>query len=47
MADVYNLVLEGLDEVVYKEIAKALITMAEGANIPAVNKVSGSTWDEA
>ena len=47
MADVYNLVLEGLDEVVYKEIAKALIAMAEGANILAVNKVSGSTWDEA
>ena len=47
MADVYNLVLEGLDEVVYKEIAKALITMTEGANIPAVNKTSGESWDEA
>ena len=47
MADVYNLVLEGLDEVVYKEIAKALITMTENSSIPATNKVSGESWDEA
>ena len=47
MADVYNLVLEGLDEVVYKEIAKALITMTENSSIPAVNKVSSNAWNEA
>lgn len=46
MADVYNLVLEGLDEVVYKEIAKALIAMAENSSIPAVNKVSSNAWNE-
>ena len=44
MADVYNLVLEGLDEVVYKEIAKALVAMAD--TIQSVNKISGTTWNE-
>ena len=46
MSDVYDLVLEGLDEAVYREIAKALIAMAEGSGIKAVNKVSASNFDE-
>lgn len=47
MSDVYDLVLEGLDEVVYKEIAKALVAMAEDTNFNARNKVSGGDFDEA
>ena len=46
MSDVYDLVLEGLDEVVYREIAKALKAMAEDASFNSRNKVSGSGWDE-
>lgn len=46
MADVYNLVLEGLDEVVYKEIAKAMEQLANSTNIPRANKVKGNTWNE-
>ena len=46
MADVYNLVLEGLDEVVYKEIAKAMKELADGTNIPRANKVKGNAWNE-
>ena len=46
MADVYDLVLEGLDEVVYKEIAKALITLSTSTDIPTPNKVTGTAWDE-
>lgn len=34
--DYYNVVLEGMDEAVYKEIATALIAMV--GNIPAINK---------
>ena len=47
MSDVYDLVLEGLDEAVYREIAKALVAMAEDANFNAHNKVSGAGFDEA
>ena len=47
MSDVYDLVLEGLDEAVYKEIAQALFTMAETGNIKANNKVSAAGFDEA
>lgn len=47
MSDVYDLVLEGLDEAVYREIAKALVAMAEDANFNAHNKVSGNAFDEA
>lgn len=46
MADVYNLVLEGLDEVVYKEIAKAMVELANSTNIPRANKVKGNVWNE-
>ena len=46
MADVYDLVLEGLDEVVYKEIAKALVALSTSTEIPTVNKVAGNAWDE-
>ena len=47
MSDVYDLVLEGLDEVVYREIAKALKAMAEDNSFNARNKVSGAGWNEA
>ena len=47
MSDVYDLVLEGLDEAVYREIAKALIAMAEDANFNAYNKTSAAGFDEA
>lgn len=47
MSDVYDLVLEGLDEAVYREIAKALVAMAEDATITTRNKVSANSWDEA
>ena len=46
MADVYNLVLEGLDEVVYKEIAKAMESLADSTTIPKANKVKGNKWNE-
>lgn len=45
MNDYYSLVLEGMDEAVYKEIAKALESMV--ANIPAVNKTSQTKFDDA
>ena len=47
MSDVYDLVLEGLDEAVYREIAKALVAMAEDADIKAYNKVSSAGFTES
>ncbi len=47
MSDVYDLVLEGLDEAVYREIAKALKAVAEGSDIIPTNKVSAGNFDEA
>ncbi|MBR3673886.1 MAG: hypothetical protein IKN65_06380 [Clostridia bacterium] len=47
MSDVYDLVLEGLDEVVYKEIAKALVAMADTTISTAYNKSSAAGFDEA
>ena len=47
MSDVYDLVLEGLDEAVYREIAKALVAMAEDANFNAHNKTSAAGFNEA
>ena len=44
MNDYYSLVLEGLDEAVYREIAKSLKAAVE--NIGAANKTSQSTFDE-
>lgn len=45
MADVYDIVLEGMDEAVYKEIAKALVSMIE--NLGTYNKVTdASTFNE-
>lgn len=41
--DYYALVLEGMDEAIYKEIAKSLEACVD--NIKAVNKAAGS-WDE-
>lgn len=45
MADVYDIVLEGMDEAVYKEIASALIAMV--TNLGVHNKYTGSAFDEA
>lgn len=42
--DYYDVVLEGMDEAVYKEIANALIAMI--ANLPAANKVSRADFSE-
>ena len=47
MSDVYDLVLEGLDEAVYREIAKALVAMVEDTNFNAHNKTSSAGFDEA
>ena len=45
MADVYDIVLEGMDEAVYKEITKAFISMVE--NLGTYNKVTdASTFNE-
>ncbi len=43
--DYYNLVLEGMDEAVYREIAKALKAMVD--NIKGNNKTTQSKFDEA
>ena len=47
MSDVYDLVLEGLDEAVYREIAKALVDMAENTVSTSYNKSSAAGFDEA
>ena len=47
MSDVYDLVLEGLDEAVYREIAKALVAMANDSEFNAHNKTSGAGFQEA
>jgi hypothetical protein len=44
MNDYYSLVLEGMDEAVYKEIAKALESMI--INVPGINKTAQTTFDE-
>ncbi len=44
MADVYDIVLEGMDEAVYKEIARALVSMI--TSLGQHNKYSGATFDE-
>ena len=44
MNDYYSIVLEGMDEAVYREIAKALVAMV--ANLPATNKCIDTSWDE-
>lgn len=46
MSDVYDLVLEGLDEAVYREIAKALVAMAENSVNTKYNKTSAAGFDE-
>ena len=46
MSDVYDLVLEGLDEAVYREIAKALKALAEDTDFNAYNKASGAGFVE-
>lgn len=45
MMDVYEIVLEGMDEAVYKEIAKALIASIN--NLPSNNVVSTNQFTEA
>lgn len=46
MSDVYDLVLEGLDEAIYREIAQALISMAEDSITNGRNKGSGAGFEE-
>ena len=45
MSDVYDIVLEGMDEAVYKEIANALSTLS--SEVPALNYSTQSDFDEA
>lgn len=45
MSDVYDIVLEGMDEAVYREIAKALDAMA--ANLTEVHKETDTRFDQA
>lgn len=45
--DVYNIVVEGMDEWIYFEIEKALASLVSSALIPANNKVTGSSFVEA
>ena len=45
MSDFYSLVLEGMDEAVYREIAKTLEAMV--ADIKPINKTSQSTFNDA
>lgn len=45
MSDVYDIVLEGLDEAVYKEIAKGLEAMIQ--ELPATNTTTQTSFDEA
>lgn len=44
LSDVYDIVLEGLDEAVYKEIAKGLIAMISTLNV--ANKTTQTTFNE-
>lgn len=46
MSDVYDLVLEGLDEAVYREIAKALVVMANDTKFNSHNKTSYAGFSE-
>ena len=47
MSDVYDLVLEGLDEAVYREIANALVTMANDTKFNSYNKTSYAGFSES
>ena len=44
-AELVNIVLEGMDELILREIAKALMSSIE--QLPAANRVSAAGWDEA
>ena len=46
MSDVYDLVLEGLDEAIYREIAKALEAVAEDSGFNPYNKVTSAGFNE-
>lgn len=43
-AELVNIVLEGMDELILREIAKALMSSIE--QLPAANRVSAAGWDE-
>lgn len=43
-AELVNIVLEGMDELILREIAKALMASIE--QLPAANRVSAAGWDE-
>ena len=44
-AELTEIIMEGMDDIVYREIAKAL--QAGVTNLPAVNKISANTFNEA
>lgn len=43
-SDILDIVMEGLDEAVYREIAKALVASVD--SLPAANKVTAANFDE-
>ena len=47
MSDVYDLVLEVMDEAIYREIAKALVAMLEDTSFNKYNKVSAAGFVES
>lgn len=47
MSDVYDLVLEGLDEAVYREIANALVAIVQDSSFNPYNRTKVAGFDEA
>lgn len=45
-AELYNIVIEGLDEIIYVEIEKALKAAINAVGYPGANKVSKTSFDE-
>lgn len=46
-ADVYDILLEGMNEWIYKEIEMALQSLVQGTTLPGNNKASNAGWSEA
>lgn len=46
-ADVYDVLLEGMDDFIYAEIEKALISLATSTKLPSNNKQSNAGFSEA
>ena len=45
-ADVYDVLMEGMTDWIYKEIINALQSLVSSAKLPSNNKYSGSSWSE-